>query len=60
VVTVVQGLPAAGNDLSELLRHLKSQCGAGGTIDDGRLEIQGEQLDKIRNALEALGYHVRG
>ena len=60
VVTVVQGLPADGNDLPELLRELKSQCGAGGTIDGDCLEIQGEQFERVRAALVAMGYRVKG
>ena len=48
VVTVIRGLPAEGNDLDELLTRLKSQCGAGGTIKDECLEIQGDHLDRVR------------
>jgi translation initiation factor 1 len=60
IVTVVRGLPAEGNDLPELLRQLKSQCGAGGTLQEDALEIQGEHLERIRAALGQLGYRVKG
>ena len=60
VVTVVRGLPAEGNDLPELLRQLKSQCGAGGTIQDDCVEIQGEHVERIRAALSEIGYRVKG
>jgi translation initiation factor 1 len=60
VVTVIRGLPAAGNDLPALLSRLKSHCGAGGTIDGESLEIQGEHVDRIRAALTVLGYRVKG
>lgn len=60
IVTVIQGLSATGNDLPELLRQLKASCGAGGTIDGDLLEIQGEHLERIRAALEAQGYRVKG
>ena len=60
VVTVIRGLPAAGNDLAALLTRLKSQCGAGGTIDGDNLEIQGEHIDRIRSLLTEIGYRVRG
>jgi translation initiation factor 1 len=59
VVTVIRGLPAAENDLPELLSRLKSQCGAGGTIQENSLEIQGEHMDRIRAALTDLGYRVK-
>lgn len=59
-VTVVRGLPSEGNDLPELLAKLKSQCGAGGTLKDGEIEIQGEQLDRVRQVLARIGYRVKG
>ena len=60
LATVVQGLNAEGNDLPELLTLLKSTCGAGGTLKEDILEIQGNQLDRIREALGKIGYRVRG
>jgi translation initiation factor 1 len=60
VVTVIRGLHAVGNDLPDLLTRLKSQCGAGGTIQDESLEIQGEHVERIRAALTELGYGVKG
>lgn len=60
VVTVVRGLSAEGNDLRELLATLKTQCGAGGTIDGDEIEIQGRQLERVRELLEKIGYRVKG
>jgi translation initiation factor 1 len=59
-VTVVRGLPAEGNDLAELLTRLKTCCGAGGTVKDDTLEIQGNHIDRIRQTLQDIGYRVRG
>lgn len=59
-VTVVRGLPAEGNDLPGLLAKLKLQCGAGGTLKDSEIEIQGEQLDRVRQVLSKIGYRVKG
>jgi len=59
-VTVVRGLPAEGNDLPDLLKQLKSACGAGGTLKDGKLEIQGNNLDHVRDKLKKIGYRTRG
>lgn len=58
VVTVVRGVPAKKNNLAEVLTKLKSQCGAGGTIQDDALVIQGEHIDRIRELLSELGYVV--
>ena len=60
VVTVIRGLPARENDLPALLGQLKTACGAGGTLKDDLLEIQGNHLDRVRDLLTGLGYRVRG
>ena len=59
VVTVVRGLSAEGNDLPALLSQLKSQCGAGGTIQEDGLEIQGEHVERMGALLRELGYVVK-
>lgn len=59
LVTVVDGLPAIGNDLPELLRKLKNDCGAGGSIQGETLEIQGNHLARIGEALSQLGYRIK-
>lgn len=58
-VTVVRGLSAEQSDLPSLLTQLKSQCGAGGTLKDDEIEIQGDQQDRVRVVLEQIGYRVR-
>jgi translation initiation factor 1 len=60
VVTVVRGLPEEGNDLPELLTKLKSACGAGGALKDGEIEIQGRQLERVRELLQKIGFKVKG
>jgi translation initiation factor 1 len=60
VVTVVRALSADENDLPGLLGRLKAACGAGGTIKDDELEIQGDHLDRLRALLAEIGYRVRG
>lgn len=60
VVTVIRGLAAEANDLPALLSRLQSRCGAGGTVRDDCLEIQGEHLDRIREYLLEIGYRVKG
>ncbi len=58
-VTVVAGLDPTGNHLSELLTSLKNSCGAGGTIQDQVIEIQGDHVDRIRGLLKAKGYRTK-
>ena len=60
-VTQVGGL-AEGNPgryLNELLTRLKNACGAGGTIQEGMIEIQGDHRERITKLLKEMGYRVR-
>jgi translation initiation factor 1 len=59
LATVVRGLTAEANDLPSLLARLKQALGTGGTLEGDELELQGDQLERARAALTALGYQVR-
>ena len=59
MVTVVRGLSHEETDLAALLSRLRNLCGAGGTIQEGALEIQGSHIERIRGELLAIGYKVR-
>ena len=58
LMTVVSGFSGSEAQLRELLSELKQSCGAGGTVVEQCLEIQGEQQTRVRNALLAKGYQV--
>ena len=58
-VTVVSELPLNEDALKELATQLKNKCGTGGTVKDGRIEIQGDHRDTIAQELEKLGYKVK-
>jgi translation initiation factor 1 len=58
-VTVVRGLVDEGDHLGALLSRLKGVCGAGGTVREGVIEIQGDHLTRLRETLTSLGYRVR-
>ena len=59
-VTVIRDLPPAGNDLPGLLTQIKNTLGAGGTLKEDVIEIQGTHLERVREVLTALGYKVKG
>lgn len=59
IVTVVSGLPEGGNDLPDLLSQLKTHCGAGGALKNATLEIQGDQLSRVQQKLEQIGFKVK-
>ena len=58
-VTVVTGLPLTGDELKALALKLKQRCGAGGTIKNGVIEIQGEHRDLVVAELTQMGYNVK-
>lgn len=58
-VTVVRGLPLAGDELSGFAARLKKLCGSGGTVEGGVIEIQGDHRDRLVAELGRLGYLVR-
>jgi predicted translation initiation factor SUI1 len=58
-VTTVSDVPLDEAGLTELAARLKQRCGTGGTVKDGRIEIQGDQRDRLAVELEALGYRVK-
>jgi translation initiation factor 1 len=60
MVTVIRGLAAADNDLEALLKRLKAEHGAGGSVKDDTIEIQGKHIERVRDALMAIGYKVKG
>jgi len=55
VVTVVTGLPGSRQEVAELARVLRAACGAGGTVKDGALELQGDHRDRVEAALAERG-----
>jgi predicted translation initiation factor SUI1 len=58
-VTIISDLPLDEKGLAELAAKLKTRFGTGGTTKDGRIEIQGDQRDRIVTELERLGYRVK-
>ena len=57
IVTVVRGLPAA--QLAQVASDLKRQCGSGGAVKDGAVEIQGDHREKVVARLEGQGYRAK-
>jgi translation initiation factor 1 len=59
-VTVVYDLPKNQAFLKQLAAELKRACGAGGTVVEDTVEIQGDLRDRIRVALLTKGWTVKG
>ncbi len=57
-VTIVSGLQHNPDTMEDIARLLKQYCGAGGTVKDRNIEIQGDQRDRVKEKLRLLNYRV--
>jgi predicted translation initiation factor SUI1 len=58
-VTIVTGLQHNPSTLEDIARILKQYCGAGGTVKEGKIEIQGDQRSRLTEKLTLLNYTVK-
>ena len=54
--TIVEGIDKKEIDLRELARKLKSGLACGGTIKNGKIELQGEHKQKVKRILIEHGF----
>jgi translation initiation factor 1 len=56
-VTVVDGFAGIGlPEKEQLLRRMRAAGGCGGTVKDGRIEIQGDQRETVARILREAGF----
>ena len=58
MMTVVDGINPHDLDMNALVSNLKSTCACGGTIKDGKIELQGDHRTKVKETLEKMGFIV--
>jgi len=58
-VTVVHGLDPSASNLEPICAKLKTACGAGGTIKEGKIEIQGDHRERVLEMFLELGYPAK-
>jgi len=58
-VTLIKNLVLSEEDMKSLAKKIKQDCGVGGTVKDGVIEIQSEQREKIAGVLQKLGYKIK-
>ncbi len=58
-VTLVQGLVEPPEQLKQLAKWLKSQCGVGGAVKAGVIELQTADRQRIAQLLQTKGYQVK-
>ena len=58
MMTVIYGINSHELDIDALIRNLKSICACGGTIKEGKIELQGDHRTKVKETLEKMGFVV--
>ncbi|OBU16243.1 translation initiation factor Sui1 [Photobacterium aquimaris] len=58
-VCIVSGLDVEDTQLKLIAAELKKVCGCGGSVKDGKIEIQGDKRDVIKTHLEKKGHTVK-
>ena len=58
MVTIIEGFNERDVDLKDIAKTLKRKVATGGTVKDGKIELQGDQKDKVKRELEKMGYSV--
>jgi translation initiation factor 1 len=59
LVTAITGLELPEADARTLLKQLKARAGTGGTLKDGVIELQGDQVGPALEALTAAGFRPK-
>ena len=58
IMTVVSGFNERRIDIQALTKDLKALCACGGTTKNSTIELQGDQMDKVRGFLISKGYRI--
>ena len=59
IVTLIKGCSKVDSILTAMAKDIKKFCGAGGSVINGDIIIQGNNRDKILNYLEDRGHKVK-
>ncbi|ROS05262.1 translation initiation factor 1 (eIF-1/SUI1) [Sinobacterium caligoides] len=58
-VSIITGIPMNDTDLKKLAKQLKQLCGCGGSVKNQAIEMQTDQREKLKTALEKAGFKVK-
>ena len=58
-VTVIAGLGLPADAMETLATELKKKCGSGGSVENGRIEIQGDHRDRLVEELIRRGWKAK-
>ena len=54
--TVIEGIDSKEIDLKDLGKKLKNKLACGGTVKDGKIELQGDHIPAVKSFLIANGF----
>ncbi|UAW99157.1 translation initiation factor Sui1 [Halopseudomonas nanhaiensis] len=58
-VTTISGLILPADELKSLAKQMKARCGCGGSLKDGVIEIQGDQVELLCQWLGERGFKAK-
>ena len=58
-VTAIFGVPLADKELQQFAKTLKQSCGAGGSVKDGVIIIQGDHRQTVLAEIKKQGYSAK-
>ncbi len=56
VYTIIEGIDEKEIDMKDLIKRLKNKFACGGTIKEGRVELQGNHKQKAKEILVQMGF----
>ncbi len=57
-VTIVEGLEDDVENAKAMCKTLKGKCACGGTVKDGKIELQGDHKKRVAEVLTGMGFQV--
>jgi translation initiation factor 1 len=57
LMTIIEGIESDNINLKELTKKLKNKFACGGTHKEGRIELQGDHVRRVKEELIKLGFN---
>ena len=54
--TIIEGIDQKEIDMKDLTKKLKEQLACGGTMKEGKIELQGDHKNKVKGILIKMGF----
>lgn len=54
--TVIEGIDEKEINIKDLVKTLKNKLACGGTVKDGKIELQGDHKQKVKSILTKMGF----